>query len=160
MVDTRTLRFAGCSSYGAFAPCPGSELLGPGLQPTGSRSLHPPSVQLTRRLRGGTVGECGREAAERAGTPAAVFGLVTVPCFLQPTRAPAGAAALLCRFSSYLEAGAIAFWAAGRVIEPRRVPAICAGAGCRRSRCSGSVLLQSFSAFRSRRADLVRNWAF
>lgn len=93
---------------GPVAASSGSALLRPGLQPTGS--CKPPSTSAADRHgsrsaaasggnRGGVRrGGCGASA----GTTAAVFGLVTLPRFLQPTQAPAGAGVLLCKFSSYL----------------------------------------------------------
>lgn len=55
---------------GPVAASLGSVPLRPGLQPTGSRSRRPQAPQIgtaagLRRLREGTVGECGGEAAER-----------------------------------------------------------------------------------------------
>lgn len=78
-----------------------------GLQPGGWCSRHPQTLQLGPAAasggnRGGVRrGGCGASA----GTTAAVFGLVTLPCFLQPTQAAAGAGALRCKFSCYLSAG-------------------------------------------------------
>lgn len=64
--------------------------------------VSPPSTGAAGRHGSGSWGRscggCGGEAAERVP----LFGLVTLPSFLQPTQAPAGAGVLLCKFSSYL----------------------------------------------------------